>query len=130
MKNISLTIICLLISTLLKAKVIVVDPGKNVTGIRTIKEAINKAAAGDTIFIKGDFTYREQTITISKPLVIIGIGRPVLDGEKKYEILAVRSNDVVIENLVLQNSGYSSYNDIAAIRIYNARNVLIKKQSP
>lgn len=93
---------------------------------RTIKEAVGAAAAGDTILIHGNAIYVEQTITIDKPLFIKGIDWPVLDGERKHEILAIKSDDVVIEGLKLQKSGYSSYNDIAAVRIYNSRNVHIR----
>jgi nitrous oxidase accessory protein len=93
--------------------------------LSSIQQAVTRAAAGDTIVVEAG-VYREKTITINKPLYLKGIGYPVLDGERKYEIIAIRSNDVVVEGFAVQHSGYSSYNDLAAIRIYNARNVIIR----
>lgn len=93
--------------------------------IRSVREAINRAKPGDTIVVAPG-TYREQTITVNKPLYLKGNGFPVLDGERKYEILAIRSDNVVVEGFAVQHSGYSSYNDIAGIRIYNARNVIVR----
>jgi nitrous oxidase accessory protein len=93
--------------------------------LRSVQQAVNNARAGDTILI-GAGRYREKTITINKPLYLKGIGYPIIDGEKKYEILAVKSNGVIIEGLFIQHSGYSSYNDIAAIRLSNVRHVIIR----
>src|SRR5690606_30753891 len=70
--------------------------------------------------------YREKTITVNKPLHLIGINYPVLDGERKYEVLAIKSSRVIVEGFSVQHSGYSSYNDIAGIRIYNSRLVTIR----
>lgn len=92
---------------------------------RSIQQVINLATSGDTILVKPG-RYREKTIVISKPLYLKGIGYPVLDGEKKYEIIAIKSSYVTVEGFAVQHSGYSSYNDIAAIRIYNVHHVIVR----
>lgn len=92
---------------------------------RTIKQAISKATDGDTILIYAG-VYKEGQIIIEKKLVIRGIGYPVLDGERKYEIITIRKNGVVVEGLLLRNSGRSSYNDIAALRIAESRHVIVR----
>lgn len=94
-------------------------------GYTSIQQTISLAVAGDTIIVEPGL-YREKTITVNKPLYLKGIGYPVLDGERKYEILAIKSNDVVVEGFAIQHSGYSSYNDLAAVRLYNTRRVTIK----
>lgn len=95
-------------------------------GIKTIKEALNIAHSGDTILIsKG--VYTEGNIVIGKAVFIIGENYPILDGEFKYEILSVKSDNVVVKNLQLQNSGRSSMNDLSAIKIYESKNVRIEK---
>ncbi|MGN6419458.1 MAG: nitrous oxide reductase family maturation protein NosD [Pseudobacter sp.] len=106
----------------LMAAVIRVSPGGPV---RSIKQAIIQAKAGDTILVNAGL-YREYNIGIDKPLTLRGIGYPVIDGEKKQEIINIKSNNVLLEGFLVQHSGYSSYNDIAAIRIINARNVIIR----
>lgn len=123
-------IIQLLLMPQLKARVLTVDP--RATGLlvfHSIQSAVQQANAGDTISIKGGNIYKEKTITINKPVYLKGEGMPVIDGEKKYEIIAIKSDNVTIEGLVLQYSGYSSYNDIAAIRIYGVRNVVIRNNT-
>jgi nitrous oxidase accessory protein len=93
--------------------------------LQKLQEAINNAMPGDTIFVERGI-YREPTITVNKPLYIKGIGYPVLDGQKKNEIMVIKSSNVVVEGFAVQHSGYSGYNDIAAIRIVNSRNVAIR----
>jgi len=104
------------------AGVIRVSPGGPV---RSIQQAINQAKAGDTILVNAGH-YREGNIEVNKPLTLRGIGFPVIDGQKKNEIINIKSSHVLMEGFLVQHSGYSSYNDIAAIRITNSRNVIIR----
>lgn len=90
----------------------------------TIQQALVLAAAGDTILISAG-TYYEGSLNIRKPVVLLGQDKPVLDGEGKYEIIAIRSDKVTIRGLRLRNSGVSSIEDIAAIKLYNCRDVII-----
>lgn len=91
----------------------------------SIKEAISKASAGDTILIYPGL-YKEGQIILTKKLFLKGIDYPVLDGEKKVEILTIRSDGTIVEGLHFQNSGHSSYNDIAGLRIADSRSVTIR----
>lgn len=93
--------------------------------IKTISPAIAAAQPGDTILVEPG-TYREKNLLIDKPVVFIGKGFPVLDGEKKYEIITVKASNVIVEGFKLSYSGSSSLNDIAAIRISNCRNVIVR----
>lgn len=52
---------------------------------RTISSAINAAQPGDTIFVDSGI-YREKNLIINKSIVLIGIGSPVLDGEKNMRL--------------------------------------------
>ena len=104
------------------AKKIIVDPSGTVTSIR---QAINLATAGDTILVKKG-VYREGNIPINKPLVLIGEGKPVLDGENKYEVFTVTSNDVAISGFRITNTGASSVNDLAGIGAINTNNLIIR----
>lgn len=90
----------------------------------SVQQAINAAAAGDTVWVAAGL-YREKNIVINKPLVLTGDNYPVLDGEYKYEIISVRASNVTVKGLKLVHSGISSMDDIAGIKIYNTRNVVI-----
>lgn len=91
---------------------------------QTIQAAINHAGLSDTIYVtKG--IYREKNILIDKPLTLIGQDYPVLDGEKKYEILSIKADFVTIKGFKLMNSGISSLIDIAGIKVYAKKGVVV-----
>src|SRR3954470_24526945 len=67
----------------------------------SIQQAINAAKNGDTILVH-EGIYKEHTITITKRVTLKGIGYPVLDGQKKYEIVAVKVNGAVVDGFRIQ----------------------------
>ncbi len=85
----------------------------------SIQAAVNAASKGDVIRVMPG-TYREKGILINKPLVLQGIDYPVLDGEKKYEVLTITADHVVVEGFEIIRSGYSSMDELAAVRIKQA----------
>lgn len=91
----------------------------------SIREAINMAAAGDTIYIHEGY-YQEGNLTIDKPLALIGLNYPVLDGNHQVEILTVTASDVVISGLEIRNSGQLSTIDLAGIKVLSAQRVVIE----
>ncbi|MCC7245239.1 MAG: nitrous oxide reductase family maturation protein NosD [Saprospiraceae bacterium] len=91
----------------------------------SIREAINMAAAGDTIYIHEGY-YQEGNLTIDKPLALIGLNYPVLDGNHQVEILTVTASDVVIFGLEIRNSGQLSTIDLAGIKVLSAQRVVIE----
>jgi nitrous oxidase accessory protein len=98
---------------------------KKNTTISSIQVAINMAHAGDTIIVMSG-TYAEGNIIINKPLVFTGKNYPVLDGRHANEIISVKSNNVTVEGFKIVHSGVSSLTDIAGIKIYQAKNVVVR----
>lgn len=117
-----LTISFLCITQLAMANVIMVGRDKIVTSLR---KGIELAHAGDTILLEKGI-YKEGNIIIDKPLQLIGIEAPVLDGENKYEMLTITGGPVMIKGIHFRNSGYSSMNDIAAISLIDAHYAIIE----
>ncbi len=108
---------CFLIPFHQQASVIHVS---NRLNIKNIQSAVTLAQPYDTIVIhKG--IYKEKNIAIKQPLSIFGNNNPILDGDGKNEIMTIAANEVVIRGLTFQNSGYSSMNDLAAIKIIDAK---------
>lgn len=103
------------------AGIIKVGRGQAIAGIQ---QGIDKAAAGDTVLV-AEGMYRQGNIIINKSIVLKGIGHPVLDGEKKYELLSVRSPNVTVDGFRIRNSGHSSMTDIAGIKIYNTHDITV-----
>lgn len=91
---------------------------------KLISEALTTALPGDTLIIKSG-TYKEGNLIIDKPVSIIGNNFPVIDGENKYEIFTVKSDNVFITGLKFINSGLSFINDNAAIKLDEVKNCVI-----
>lgn len=104
-------------------KVILVHPQKGVT---TIRKALESAVAGDTVIVTSGL-YREGELVVTVPLCLIADGEVVLDGEKKYNVLLVKSGGVTIRGFHIRNSGYNDLRELAGIRLENARFCLIEK---
>ncbi|MEX1240261.1 MAG: nitrous oxide reductase family maturation protein NosD [Cyclobacteriaceae bacterium] len=111
----------LLLPSLPFAETIVVDPKGE---IKSLQSAISLAAPGDTVLVKPG-TYREGNIKINKPLVMLGEGFPVLDGEKKYEILTIQAHHVTIKGLKFINTGVASMVDLAGVKVLNSKYITI-----
>ena len=93
--------------------------------IRSLKIAIAIAKNYDTILLQAG-TYKEGAITLTKSLTIIGQNNPVLDGEKKYEILLISGKNITIKGIQFRNSGYSAMDDYASIKLVDASHVTIE----
>ena len=92
---------------------------------KTITDAIAAAQPGDTILVdKG--TYREKNIIINKRILLRGIDLPVLDGEKKYQVISVHADGAIIDGFRIVRSGVSSMNDLSGIRVSDSRDVIIR----
>ena len=120
MKNIAY--IFLFFSTFLYAHVIEVGTNKPV---KSIKKALSLAKDGDTVLVhKG--IYKEGNIIIDKKIVFMGKNFPILDGQKKYEVLSIKADSVVVQGFKVIRSGYASLEDPCAIKVYNKNNVVIQ----
>src|SRR5688500_18566848 len=87
-------------------------------------DAIRAARPGDTILLhKG--IYREGNLIISKPLFLIGVDVPVLDGALKGELLTLTGKNIHVSGIRFINAGYSSMHDFAAIKIIDAQNITV-----
>jgi nitrous oxidase accessory protein len=93
-----------------------------------IKSAISASSSFDTIEIYYGL-YKEGNIVINKPLYIKGINKPVLDGQKKFEVVSVISDYTTIEGLVIQHSGFATLNDPCGIKVYDVHHVVIQNNT-
>ena len=112
----------IVLSTALAARTIVVGKDQPVTSIR---KAIELAKESDTILVQPGI-YKEGNIILNKNIILLGRNYPVLDGEKKFEILTVSGINITIKGFQLQNCGQSAMNDYVSIKIIDSKNVLIE----
>ncbi|MBA4275403.1 nitrous oxide reductase family maturation protein NosD [Flavobacterium sp.] len=114
--------IFLFFSSFLQAAVIEVGSNKS---IKSIKKAIALAKVGDTVLVhKG--LYKEGNIIINKRIVFIGKNYPILDGQKKHEVLSIKADGVIIRGFKVVKSGYATLEDPCGIKVYNKNNVIIQ----
>jgi len=92
---------------------------------KTIRSAIIAAENGDTVVVDAG-NYKEHNLIVDKSIVLKGIDHPVLDGERKYEIISIKANDVIVDGFKLKHSGISSLEDLSGIKVYDNRNVVIR----
>jgi nitrous oxidase accessory protein len=112
----------IILSTALAARTIVVGKNQPITSIR---KAIELAKEKDTILVQPGI-YKEGNIIVNKNIILLGQNYPVLDGEKKFEILTVSGINITIKGFQMQNCGQSAMNDYASIKVIDSKNILIE----
>ncbi|WP_415060260.1 nitrous oxide reductase family maturation protein NosD [Flavobacterium sp.] len=92
---------------------------------RTIKQALNASKDGDTVLVhKG--IYKEGNIRVDKKIVFVGKDFPVLDGQKKVEVLSIHADSVIVKGFRVINSGFAALEDPCGIKVYNKSFVVIE----
>lgn len=89
-----------------------------------LTENLNKAKANDTWVISGGYCKLDFLI-LNKPLTIKCINSLVFDGDGKYQILIIKSDNVTIEGIVFKNSGVSFISDNSSIKLDGVKNCRI-----
>ncbi|MBN2366846.1 MAG: nitrous oxide reductase family maturation protein NosD [Calditrichaeota bacterium] len=89
----------------------------------TISSALENAQAGDTILVKGGIY--SGSITIDKPVVLIGKESPVIDGSNNNTLISINAPSVTVRGFVIQNSGKSLSREDAGISV-NAEKAVIE----
>ena len=92
---------------------------------KTIKAALAQIQNGDSVLVY-EGLYKEGNIVLDKEVKLIGINFPVLDGQKKYEVLSIKASNTLVCGFKVQHSGYATLEDPGGIKVYNARNVVIR----
>jgi nitrous oxidase accessory protein len=109
------------LSNALAGRTIQVGPGH---AIHSVKAGLAAANPHDTLVVHAG-TYKEGNIIIDKPIVLLGEGRPILDGENKYEILSIKSDSVTVIGFAIHHSGIATLEDLGGIKIYDSHHVRI-----
>ncbi|MFO0826611.1 MAG: nitrous oxide reductase family maturation protein NosD [Phycisphaerales bacterium] len=91
----------------------------NAACAESINERIAAAAPGSTVEIAAG-TYREH-VRIDKPLRLIGVGRPVIDGGGNGDIVEIIAPDVELRGFALRDTGIDLDKENCAIRVLAPR---------
>ncbi|HQV76466.1 MAG TPA: nitrous oxide reductase family maturation protein NosD [Flavobacteriales bacterium] len=93
-------------------------------GSPSLKEVLANAAPGDTIHVHGEV--HEGTITVEKPVVLIGHDGAVIDGDEQGEVLLIKADDVTIDGFTIRGSKISNLEDNAGIKASECRYTTIR----
>lgn len=91
--------------------------------LTTIAEAVQVASSGDRIEVRGG-TY-PGGLVIDTSIELIGIDRPVIDGEGQGTLVAISAPDVTIDGFTLRNSGTSHDKEDSAILVDAPRATIV-----
>ncbi len=86
----------------------------------SLQEAIDQTQAGKEVQLKPG-TYRGPVI-INKAVILDGKGQVTVDGQGKGSVLVIKADGVVIENMIITNSGDSHDRVDAGILVRSSRN--------
>ncbi len=120
MKN-PLLFFLIFISILSEGRTIRVGPTHE---IKQIKPALSLSSQGDTIIVEAGL-YQEGNIVINQSIVFLGVGMPIIDGEKIYEVLSIKANNVVVSGFTIQHSGIATMDDPGGIKVYYSNHVTV-----
>ena len=91
---------------------------------KTILPALKFAKNGDSILVEKGF-YKEGNIIINKEIYFLGRDFPTIDGDRKFEVLSIKSNNVTVKGFKIQHSGYATMDDPGGIKVYDSHHVTI-----
>jgi len=115
MRTIFYILLSLFVFPIVSANTIYVGVGHP---IKKIKQAIALAKDGDTIIVNSGI-YKEGNIVIDKKIVFLGKNFPILDGQKRYEVLSVKADSVLVQGIKVIRSSFATLEDPCGIKVYN-----------
>ncbi len=90
----------------------------------SLEALIQQAQPHDTIYIYPGRYYVSELV-ITKPLYIIGIGKPILDGGYKGSILRIKADSFLLKNVFIKNVGRSVVKDHAGLIIVRSHHFVV-----
>ncbi len=91
---------------------------------KSLGAALGSVAPHDTIRVLGG-TWSEGTLNIDRPLTLIGVDRPVIDGGSVGDVFMVTAPDVTIQGFRIQGTLASNLKDNAGITVVKADRVRV-----
>ena len=86
----------------------------------SVAAAVAAARPHDTVVVEAG-VYAEGTVTVDRPLTLLGREGAVLDGKGTSGLLLVVADSVTIQGLTFRNTGISFTEDRAAVKVDKAR---------
>lgn len=91
-----------------------------------LQRIIDRAAPGETIRVEAG-TY-SGPIGITKPLHLIGINSPLIEGDRKTDVITIASDNVTLEGFTIEYSGTEITQEAAGVRA-QGKNITIRSNT-
>ncbi|GIV45877.1 MAG: hypothetical protein KatS3mg036_0695 [Ignavibacterium sp.] len=119
MKNLIYILLLFISNNIYPQSRLVVTPSDNIVKI------LEGAPEGSTIIFKSGI-YKVNNIKIDKSLALEGDNYPVLQGNKKDEVLTIKANNVTVKGFKITDAGISYRQENAAIKLVESWNCVIE----
>ncbi|HSW29325.1 MAG TPA: nitrous oxide reductase family maturation protein NosD [Longimicrobiales bacterium] len=86
----------------------------------SVAAAVAAARPHDTVTVEAG-VYAEGTVTLDRPLTLLGREGAVLDGKGKSRLLLIVADSVTVQGLTFRDTGISFTEDRAAVKVDKAR---------
>ncbi|NJD18984.1 MAG: nitrous oxide reductase family maturation protein NosD [Gemmatimonadetes bacterium] len=86
----------------------------------SVAAAVASARPHDTVWVEPG-VYAEGTVTVDRPLTLLGSPGAVLDGKGTSGLLLIVADSVTVEGLTFRDTGISFTEDRAAVKVDRAR---------
>ncbi len=90
----------------------------------SISRALSLTADCDTVRVVAG-VYAEGPIVIERPVVLLGVGHPVIDGQGRGEVIVVRASFVTIDGFEVRGTAVSDLNDNAGIKCIGVSDIVL-----
>lgn len=87
---------------------------------QTLQQRIDQTPAGGTLVVRGGA--HAGPITIARPIRLMGVGGPVIDGGGRGSVVTIAANDVLFRGFVVRNSGRTVTEEAAGVKAQGSRN--------
>ena len=94
--------------------------------VRTLDAALARVARGGTILVRAGRYRLDAEQLVARPVTIVGIGRPVLEGSGPHGLLRVTADSVTLRGLVFRNVERSFIEDRAAVKFDSTAACLVE----
>jgi len=94
------------------------------TSVSQLKSYVEQAPAHTVIFLEPGI-YKIHDLTIRKPITLVGSSDVVFDGQSKGSILILEGRNIHIKGITITNTGYSSVDERAGIKLLSAYGCII-----
>lgn len=108
----------------LHAAVITVGKPSDVTTFDSVQEALDKASPGDTVRVYAGI-YHGNIHIRTNDIVLEGIGRPTIQGEKIGNAVTLEANNVILKGFLIRGGGRDLLKDDAGIKFVKAKGCLV-----